>query len=118
MDITSIKEDGIYIEENYRIPFECSIKTEYVVSNTANVVHSDLLDEAVQQSTDFEFGIKFYESSSFATEKTSDFLIGEMLYFEIEPTSTMIDQLDWTAKTCSLSHGAKSYAFYEEVGFD
>ena len=79
MDITATKEDGIYLGENYRIPFSCSVKTEYMVTNTAHVVHSDVLDEAVQQSSDFEFEITFYESSSYATEKTDDFVIGEML---------------------------------------
>ena len=115
MDITALKEDGIYLGEHYRIPFKCSVPTEYSVTNNAYVEHSDVLDEAVTTDASYSFEIKFYESANFATEKTDDFMIGEMLYFEIDATETMLDQIDWAVKTCTLSHDTLSYAFYENV---
>ena len=115
MDITALKEDGIYLGEHYRIPFKCAVPTEYTATNIAYVDHSDVLDESVKTQASYSFEIKFYESSNFAVEKTDDFMIGEMIYFEIDATETMLDEIDWAVKTCTLSHNTLSYAFYENA---
>ena len=33
MDILAQQVDGIFLEENYRVPVECSLPTEYSVSS-------------------------------------------------------------------------------------
>ena len=33
MDILASQVDGIYLEENYRVPVSCSVATEYTVSS-------------------------------------------------------------------------------------
>ena len=81
------------------------------------MTHSDILDEAVSQDADFDFGIKFYETSSFTTEKTDDFEIGKMIYLEVNPSVPLIDELDFAVQTCRMTYNQLSYAFYENVSF-
>ena len=73
------------------------------------------MNEAVSQDTDFDFGIKFYETSSFETEKTDDFEIGKMIYLEVNPSVPLIDELDFVVQTCRMTYNQLSYAFYENV---
>merc|ERR1712003_55366 len=108
-------EDIIVVNPDIEWEFQCSYKTEYVISGENTVTLGTLAHGFSAADAKFDFGFEFFEDSNFRNVQSDPtYQVGQQVNFGVKMNDGVkLNNLHFVATECSVTNGEDSFTVFD-----